>query len=238
MGIFNFKNYFYPINTNPNLDMKHIYALVILCLITIHSYSQRTPDFKAGVGMPYIFGNVDEEQNLHKIQGFPILSLEKPFAFGKFKYEKLSINPGVSYFFFKENEESGTEVVGRDHKLNHHSLNGYVKWLYQHKLHRRSEAFLYAGLQTGLHIYTKTTGTKISNGLNEEEPYLELEVNESGQDFYDLFYYGAVIGFQPNAKVTNFIKPSFELKFYPGMVIRKGGKESVIEFSVLLGFHQ
>lgn len=218
--------------------MKNLLAIIILSFVAIQCFAQRTTDLKGGIGYPYIFGNENTEQNIHTITGFPTLSVEKPFGFGLPKKQKYSINPGLAYYFFKENEVRGTEVVGLDHKLNHHSLNAYVKWLYQFKLQRKTEAFAYFGVVTALQVFTRTKGTTIDYGLTPGNPITEIDINKSGIDFFDLFYYGAVVGFQPNAKITRMIKPSFEVKFYPGLVMRKDDKQSSIEFTVLLGYRQ
>lgn len=227
--------------------MKYLFALIILSFVSFQCFSQRTSDLKFGIGLPYAFGNINGEQDvniikIHKITGFPTLSVEKPIGFGIPKEKKYSINPGVSYFFFKEKEQIDRDRVDVDNNINHHSVNIYSKWLYQMKLKRRSEAYLYFGAVTGLHIFTKSIGTRISSGQNTEEPVLDIEVNDSGINFYNSFYYGGIVGFQPNAKVTQMLKPSFELKFYPGLVSRKEGnnyeKQSTIEFTVLIGYRK
>jgi hypothetical protein len=219
--------------------MKYLFAIIILSFVSFQCFSQRTSDLKGGIGYPYAFGNVNEDQNIHTINGFPSISIEKPIGFGRPKQQEWSINPGVSYYFFKETEDKGTETVGLYNKLNHHSLNVYVKWLYRKKLQRRSESFIYLGPITAFHIFTKTTGTNSFWGSSTpDHPNGEIEVNDSGINFYDLFYYGAVVGFQPNARVTQMFKPSFELKFFPGLVTRKTDKQSTIEFTLLLGYRQ
>lgn len=223
--------------------MKYLFAIILLSFVSLQCYSQRVSDLKFGIGLPYAFGNGSSDQiasvsNTHTITGFPALSIEKPIGFGIPREKKFSINPGLSYFFFKEKEIIDRELVDVDNNLNHHSVNIYSKWLYQMKFQRRSEAFLYFGAATGIHVFTKTKGTRISSGQNVEEPILEIEVDDSGINFYDIFYYGAVVGFQPNAKITQMLKPSFELKFYPGLVTRKTDKQSTIELTVLIGYRK
>ncbi|NQU55465.1 MAG: hypothetical protein HQ522_23350 [Bacteroidetes bacterium] len=220
--------------------MKYILTIFVLSFVAIQCFAQRSSDLKAGIGYPYVFGNEDTPQNLHTITGFPTISIEKPIAFGLPKKKTYSINPGLSYFFFKENEVRGTEVVGIDYKLNHHSVNGYIKWLYQFKFKRKTEAFAYLGAITALHLFTRTKGLRITNGQNPDpdKQHLEIKDNKSGTDFFDLFYYGAVVGYQPNAKITKMIKPSFEVKFYPGLVMRTHEKQSAVEFTILIGYRQ
>lgn len=223
--------------------MKYLLTLIILSFVSFQCFSQRNPDLKLGVGIPYAFGNVKGDQivsvnKTHTITGFPTLSVEKPIGFGIPREQKFSINPGLSYFFFKD-KETNDEY---DQKLNHHSVNIYSKWLYQMKLQRRSEAFLYFGAVTGIHIFTKTKGTTSNNTNVPNSPTNSFPVNTNGINFYDIFYYGAVVGFQPNAKVTQMLKPSFEIKFYPGLVTRNtignSSKQSTIELTVLIGYRK
>jgi hypothetical protein len=223
--------------------MKYLFALIILSFVSFQCFSQRTSDLKFGIGLPYAFGNENSNEivsvnKTHTITGFPTLSIEKPIGFGIPREQKYSINPGLSYFFFKEKETNDEYYQ----ELNHHSVNIYSKWLYQMKLQRRSEAFLYFGAVTGIHIFTKTKGTTSNNTSNPNDPTNSFDENKSGIDFYDIFYYGAVVGFQPNAKVTQMLKPSFEIKFYPGLVTRNtisnSSKQSTIELTVLIGYRK
>lgn len=221
-------------------------AIVLICFSAIQGRAQRkikSPDLKIGVAYPFVFGNITKDQEYHKISGFPTLSVEKPIPIEHKRRNKFSINPGVAYYFFKEEEIWGTETVGREYDLKHHSVNAYSKFLYQAKFQGRTMAFVYFGGIAGFHLLTKTIGDKTSFGLNPNQPIIEVNVNESGKDFFGAFYYGLVLGFQPNAKVTNVIKPSFEVKFYPGLVKREDRKqnfnnEMVLEASVFIGLHQ
>ncbi len=228
--------------------MKNIitFTIILICFSAFQGVAQRkikSPDLKIGVAYPYVFANSTKEQEYHKINGFPTISVEKPISIEHKRRNKFSINPGVAYYFFKEEELWGTSTVGREYKLNHHSVNAYSKFLYQAKFQGRTTAFVYLGGIAGFHLLTKTIGNKTSFGLNPNQPIIDVAVNESGKDFFGGFYYGAVIGFQPNAKVTNVIKPSFELKFFPGLVKREDRKqnfnnEMVLEASLFLGLHK
>ncbi len=221
-----------------------IAILVIFSAFQTHAQKKiKSPDLKIGVGYPIVFGNSTKEQEYHKIMGFPTISIEKPFPIQHKRENKFSINPGAKYYFFKEDENWGTQTVGREYELNHHTLNAYSKFLYQRKFEGRTTAFIYLGGVVGFHILTKTTGRKISYGLNPNNPIIDVSVRESGKDFFGMVYYGAVLGFQPNAKITNVVKPSFEVKFYPGLVKREDRKqnfnnEMALEISVFLGLHK
>lgn len=223
--------------------MKYFFTLILLTFISFQCFPQRNPDLKFGIGIPYAFGNIKSDDIIsvnksHIITGFPSLSVEKPIGFGIPREKKFSINPGLSYFFFTDKETHDNY----DQKLNHHSLNIYSKWLYQMKVKRRSEAFLYFGAVTGIHIFTKTHGTTSYTTRNPDDPNAGYDDNKSGINFYDAFYYGGILGFQPNAKVTQTLKPSFEIKFYPGLVTRNtignSSKQSTIEFTVMLGYRK
>lgn len=192
----------------------------------------------------YVF---DEDPSIspdyHTITGYPTFSVEKPFPIEIRLKKRMSINPGLAYNFFKDDKKKGDTEEGKDFKLNHHSVNGFVKVLYQAKMAGKTEAFVYAGGIGGINIFTKTTGTKYVYGLNVEIPEYDNPINENGRDFFELFYYGVLAGFQPNARKYNFIKPSFEIAYYPGFV--KKPQETIpisfngintIQISVLLGF--
>lgn len=224
--------------------------LALLCMSVIPTFAQKkikSPDLKIGVSYPYVFGNINktgsnvDEKNV--ISGLPSLSVEKPFPIEHKRKNKFSINPGVAYYYFKEDIVWGNQTVGRDYKLNHHSVNAYSKFLYQAKFQGRSTGFVYFGGMLGFNLLTRTAGRKTSYGLNPNNPIIDVDVNESGKDFYGMIYYGAVVGMQPNSKVTNIIKPSFEAKFFPGLVKRSVvanststfENEMVAEISIFLG---
>jgi hypothetical protein len=224
--------------------MRSVFILIALAAFSLTSFGQISPALKAGIGYPYI---LDKDESIgtdfHTISSFPKIAVEKPFPIEIRRENRLSINPGLAYYIFKENEVNGNKTKGKEYKVNHQSINGYIKLLYQAKLAGKTEAFVYFGGIGGFHFITKTKGDKTTYGLNQEMPLVVVEVNENGKDFFDMVYYGAVIGFQPNARKYNFIKPSFELAFYPGFITKTlvevdNTKKDVstIQFSVFLGF--
>ena len=130
----------------------------------------------------------------------------------------MTINPGVAYYYFKEHEMVGDITRGKDFSFSHQTFNGYVKVMYQQKLSRVSEAFVYAGPIGGIHVVTKTKGNKAIYGLSQELPEVLIDVNENGKGFFDVFYYGLVAGFQPHARKFNMLKVSFEAAWMPGFI--------------------
>jgi hypothetical protein len=224
--------------------MKSLVVIFFLLTLTYSGFGQISPALKAGVGYMYVF---DEDASIspdyHTIKGYPTISVEKPFPIEIRLKKRMSINPGLSYNFFKDDKLKGDTQEGKDFKLNHHSVSGFVKVLYQAKLAGKTEAFIYGGGIGGVNIFTKTTGTKYVYGLNVEIPEYDNPINENGRDFFKLFYYGALVGFQPNARKYNFIKPSFEIAYYPGFVSKPleiypiaYNNISTIQLTVLLGF--
>lgn len=224
--------------------MKFITGLILLLALSFTGLGQISPELKTGIGYSYV---LDKDESIspdyHTITGYPTFSVEKPFPIEIRLKKRLSINPGLAYYFFKEEKLKGDTEEGKDFKLNHQSVNGYVKVLYQAKFAGKTEAFIYGGGIAGINIFTKTKGTKTVYGLNNEIPVYTDHVNQNGKEFFELFYYGALIGFQPNARRYNFIKPSFEFAYYPGFVSKP--KEtlpisytdiSTIQFTVFLGF--
>lgn len=219
--------------------MKHLIAILFLVLLTFSGYSQRNPDIKVGLGMPYVIGNTSGEYDFNKVNGFPNIWLEKPIAILINRDEKVSITPGASFMFLKEKEEvTGNEQVAQSNDLKHFSFNGYTKVVYNLLLQRRSEAFLYFGGVVGAHITARTIGTKITYSNSYPDGKVEENIKRSGRDFFNPIYYGAVLGFQPNAKVTNKYVPSFELSYLPNFVTRLNGEQgNAVQFTVLLGIN-
>jgi len=224
--------------------MKFISSLLIIMAFAFTGFGQISPELKTGFGYVYV---LDKDESVspdyHTITGYPSFSIEKPFPVEIRLKKRLSINPGLAYNFFKEEKVKGDTVTGKNFNLNHQSINGYVKVLYQAKLAGKTEAFIYGGGIGGINIITKTKGKKTVYGLNAEIPEYDDNVNQNGSDFFGMFYYGALIGFQPNARRYNFIKPSFELAYYPGFVSKPNetlpityNDINTIQFTVLLGF--
>ncbi len=224
--------------------MKSVTVFIILLAITVCSFAQISPAIKAGVGYMYVF---DEDPSIspdyHTITGYPTFSVEKPFPIEIRLKKRLSINPGLAYYFFKEDKLKGDTEEGKDFRLKHQSVNGYVKVLYQAKFAGKTEAFIYGGGIGGVNFFTKTKGTKSVYGLNAEIPEYDNRVNENGSDFFGLFYYGVLAGLQPNARKYNFIKPSFEIAYYPGFVSKPKETSPItynnintVQITLFLGF--
>ena len=214
--------------------MKHLFAIFLLTVFSLQSFSQRTSDLKLGIGLPVFLGNTSGATETSEVSAFPTLSVEKPIPIEIQRDEKISINPGIAFFYFKENEILSNRTTT---ELNHLSANGYVKFLYQQKIQRRSEAFIYFGGITGVHVYSKTDGEKIIYSQNEEVDEFREDINQNGKDFFNTIYYGAVAGFQPNLKITNKFVPSFELAYYPNFVTKRRGNASAVQLTVLLGIN-
>ncbi len=223
--------------------MKYIAFFILLVALSFAGKGQISPDLKTGVGYMYVLDQDNSTNpNYHTIKGYPTVSLEKPFPIEIRLKKRMSINPGVAYNFFKEERYTEYEKATKDFNLNHQSLNAYVKVLYQAKLAGTTEAFWWAGGIAGINMITKTKGTKTVYGLNENIPEYTDNVNQNGKEFFDFFYYGALIGFQPNARRYNTIKPSFEIAYFPSFVQKPQETEQVsykgigtIQFTVFLG---
>ena len=93
------------------------------------------------------------------------------------------------------------------------------------------------GVIAGLHLWTRTIGERISNDPLYPDN-TAIKINEKGDKFYNGIYFGPVVGFQPPAKFTNTIKPSFEAAFFPGIVNRGYDKASAVQLTLLLGIRQ
>jgi hypothetical protein len=224
--------------------MKYIFILTALLVLSISGFGQISPELKTGFGYSYVLDeDVFISPDYHTLTGRPTFSVEKPFPVEIRLKKSLSINPGLAYHFFKEEKVIGDTRDGRNFNLNHHSVSGYVKVLYQVKFRGKTEAFIYGGGVGGMNLITKTKGTKYVFGLNIEIPEYDNPVNENASEFFEMFYYGALIGFQPNARKYNFIKPSFEVSFFPQFISKPNEVVPItykdinmIQFSAFLGF--
>ncbi|KAF0237931.1 MAG: hypothetical protein FD181_1516 [Prolixibacteraceae bacterium] len=225
--------------------MKNVFILIMLMVFSATSFGQISPAVKFSVGYPYVLDEDDSKSpDFHTVStNIPTFSLEKPFPIKIRLRNRMSINPGVAWHFFREHEVKGNQTDGKDFKLNHYSLNGYVKVLYQAKFRGKTEAFVYGGGVGGINFITKTKGTKYVYGLSTEIPEYNNPIYENASDFFEMFYYGALIGFQPNARKYNFVKPSFEVAFFPQFISKPNEvvpityKDiNVVQFSVFLGF--
>ncbi len=218
--------------------MKILVAVILLSLLFFQGFSQRNPDIKVGLGMPFLLGNTTGTE-ANKVSGFPNICLEKPIPILIDRDEKISFTPGASFFYFKEKEESGVASAGHSSKLNHTSLNVYSKLFYNLMIQRRSEAFIYFGGIFGGHIVTQSKGIKTINSTSIENEGFTENINPSGRDFFNIVYYGAIIGFQPDMKITNKYGPSFELSYYPNFATRLNNeKANIIQLTILLGINK
>jgi len=210
--------------------MKNVFILSTLLVFSITSFGQISPAVKFSVGYPYVLDEDDSQgTDFHTIStNVPTFSLEKPFPIEIRLKKRMSINPGVAWHLFKEESMWSSQgedieedqIVKKDLRLNHQTFNGYVKVLYQAKLQGKTEAFMYGGAIGGMHFITNSKETKNINNLIDSNPETNLKINENAKDFFGMFYYGVLIGFQPNARKYNFIKPSFELAYYPGFITK------------------
>ena len=224
--------------------MKLFYTLIIMLALTSTGFGQISPAIKTGFGYSYVF---DEDESVspdhHTLAGYPTFSVEKPFPIEIRLKKRLSINPGLAYYFYKEDRVKGDTENGKNFQLNHQSMTGFVKVFYQAKFAGKTEAFIYAGGIGGLNLVTKTKGTKYVYGLNVEIPEYDNPINENASEFFGTLYYGAIIGFQPNARRYNFIKPSFEFAYYPNFLSKNIEAEQLtyidintFQFTIFLGF--
>lgn len=199
--------------------MKTVFITILFFMLVFGISAQISPAIKVGIGYPYnIYDDQSFSSDFHILTSFPTLSAEKPIPIEIRLKKRLTINPGVTYYYFKEHELAGDKTKGKDFDFSHQTLNGYVKVIYQQKLSRSSEGFFYAGPLGGIHLLTKTKGTKLIYGLNQELPEVVFDVNENGKSFFEIFYYGLVAGVQPNARKYNAVKVSFEVSWLPGFI--------------------
>lgn len=236
--------------------MKTAFITATFLMLISGISAQISPAIKASIGYPYVMYNDQSiSPDYHALTSFPTLAVEKPIPIEIRLKNRLTINPGIAYYYFKEHEVDGDKIKGKDFDFSHQTLNGYAKVMYQQKLSRSSEGFVYAGPIGGFHLVTKTKGTKTTYGLNAEIPEFTVDMNENGKSFFEMFYYGLVAGVQPNARKYNAVKVSFEVSWLPGFIslidpipLDEMTEDTsvphtytdvgLIQFSVLIGFRK
>lgn len=201
--------------------MKTLIPFILLFFILFHSNAQKAADVRIGLGYP-IISNVTTIPNVDlTVNSFPTLFIERPFPFQVGREEKISINPGLMFGYFKEKQNWGNisqGMVGENTDLNHISFSGYAKFIYKQEIARRSEAFIYFGGLTGIHLFTRTFGTVSGTSTSQTSPTYSEDISESGKDFFNSIYFGPLIGFQPDAKITNRYKISIEVAYLPSFI--------------------
>ncbi len=109
--------------------MKSVFILITLLAFSLTGFSQISPAIKAGIGYPFV---IDEDEsispNVHTITGYPTVSVEKPFPVVIRVRKRMSINPGLAYYYFNEEKvrsdaENGTSI---SLNLTHQSVSCYV----------------------------------------------------------------------------------------------------------------
>jgi len=204
--------------------MKSILLAFVFLFAISNVSAQISPFLKSGIGYPYInYDDISVSPDYRTLTSYPTISAEMPIPIEIRLKNRMTINPGITYYYFKEHEFKEHEAVGdltksKDFAFSHQTFNSYVKVMYQQKLSRVSEAFVYVGPIGGIHLITKTKGTKAIYGLSQELPEFSLDVNENGKGFFGSFYYGLVAGFQPNARRYNMVKVSFEIAWLPDYI--------------------
>jgi len=236
--------------------MKSILLAFVLLFVISNVSAQISPFLKSGIGYPYVnYDDVSIPPAYRTLTSFPTISVEKPIPIEIRQKNRMTINPGIAYYYFKEHEVVGNTAKGKDFAFSHQTFNTYVKVMHQKKLPGVSEAYFYTGPIGGFHLITKTKGTKAIYGLNEELPIVLVNVDENGKSFFEMFYYGLVAGFQPNVRKYNMVKVSFEVAWLPDFIslvnpipledIKPGSSVpltytdvGIFQFSVFLGFRK
>ena len=217
--------------------MRYLILIIILTLFAFEAFSQRTNLFKIGLGYPLITGVESDAAEQVTVTSFPMVSFEMPIPFEINRDDKVTLNPGVSLFYLKDEEVRNYTNTGGTRDFNNISFNGYLKAFYRVKLKRRSEAFVYFGGIIGGHIYTRTIGNEVIYSADQVNN-LERDVNESGKEFFNTPYYGGIVGFQPNAKITNRYKLSVEAGYYPNFISLRTHDANALMVTVLVGINK
>lgn len=203
--------------------MKKIIFLTVIIFLSFLSFSQENSKINFGISYPFFFqNNFDDKTGGTHYMNLPRInvSIELPQLFKFRNNPNFNVSPGSCYFLFNECESSGGHGGGTSKELKHQALSLYTKFSYDIGLKSGKPNYFYAGILTGVYIYTKTTGIEDWFML-QEGSYLSgsMKVDRNGQPFFNLFYMGFFTGLNPLAKSNSFVKPIVELSFYPNYAI-------------------
>ena len=222
--------------------MKTFFAIILVIGISVVAHSQEKSIVNIGINFPVVsnyekLGYVDT--NIKSKPGFYI---EKPFNINLFNIKYLSIAPGVEYFNLNENVFHFRSSNSFYRDVDHKSISGYLKLIKKFGIKNINTKIYFEGF-SGIHFYSSSKGEEnwTVNYMNGQSYGGHVTiVNTRKSDFYNLIYYGFLIGIEKDLKKTTWLTPGFELKFIPnlGMVYKDGYKSSIggFELSLNLGF--
>lgn len=158
--------------------------------------------------------------------------VEKPFQMKFFR--QLYISPGVSFKNIYERFHSGGLGAAIWLKMNHYSVNSYVKAIYKPEINILKPSSLYLGTLGGTHLYTWGEGNVSSHGMSDlQGKWANGDYREEPSHLYNNLFYGFLAGIELTGK--GIIRPSIEVRWMPNYGEYQGNKTSPFELAINLG---
>ncbi len=215
-----------------------IYSIFLLLLFFgFRVFSQQHSLLNLGLGYS-LFTGEKESYYEYNLTGFPHITVEKNLDLKINQKDRIRISPGLDFSSFKEHYK----MVGLSSEsysdLRNSALSVYSKAAFLVNLKNQRHSKLYAGLLGGVHLISKSKGTK--SGMNSIETmprYFDETINTNGKEFFRPFYYGFFAGFDLKNKKVSRLSPAFELSYFPNLAKTRidGG---IIRFSILIHFYK
>lgn len=230
--------------------MKIIAFLTLIIFSSLHVFSQEHSIIDIGVGYPIFFQrNFDKNSGgTHYIGHERINTFAELPELIRFRNNPdFSVFPGAGYSLFNEFESGGGLGGGNDRTLKHQAFSLYLKFNYSITENSARPFRWYAGLLSGVYVFSKTNGN-VGWFRLEQNGYKggNYSFDHNGKFFFNNFYNGLYAGFKINTGTCNWIQPGFELSFYPGYASitdkflafedqHKSTTKSMMMLSVILG---
>ncbi len=217
-------------------------ATFLILSISFSAHSQEKSIVNVGINFPVVFNDEKLGYDDTYIKSKPGFYIEKPFNINLFNIKYLSITPVFEYFNLNENVFHARSSNSFSRDVDHKSISGYLKLIKKFDI-KNINTNIYFGGFSGIHLYSSSKGEEnwtVSYMNGQGYGGHETIENTGKSDFYNLIYYGFLIGIEKDLKKILCLTPGFEMKFLPnlGMVYKDSYKSSFggFELSLNLGF--
>jgi len=193
--------------------MKLTLSLLALLIILNDSFAQEQSKIILGLGYPTML-KANRETCCSDFRVGPKninIHIEKPLLFGSDNSKHFYFTPGIGYIQFEGYNSGGGLGGGSTTESTNKAFSAYLKLLYSLEPVKEKRPNIYMGFHTGFQFYTNTSGTiswwaqGTGNGVTE--------LNENGKDFFNMIYFGFLIGYKPFAHNSSAFHPQIEIAF-------------------------
>lgn len=206
--------------------------ILLLLFASLFGSAQDLPKLNVGVDFMLFRGEYDNSSGEVTYDSRGGFFVEKPFQ-TKF-FRQLYISPGVSFKNTYERFHSGGLGGSFTSKLNHYTINSYVKAIYKTEIEILKPTSLYFGATGGTHLYTWAKGSASSWVMSSPEcTWQKDNYKEDPSHLYNKLFFGFLAGIELFDK--GIIRPSIEVRWMPDYGEYQGNKTSPFELAINLG---